>query len=162
MWIMISSSLDIDFIHGDIHGRSCKKMSNFNYFPIAWMLTSNKSLDKIKNIQKRALRFVLNDYETSYHDLLIQSEVSGIKIMTLRLLAIEVFKCVIKLNSEYLNEMLTIKIVHTTFVIVLFWKGPIRISSTKYKVVSLGDFKNIIKSWNGPSCKCPVCSTFLN
>ena len=24
-WIMISNSLDIDFIHGDIHGRSCKK-----------------------------------------------------------------------------------------------------------------------------------------
>ena len=28
-------------------------------------------------------------------------------------------------------------------------------------VVSLGDFKNIIKSWNGPSYKCPVCSTFF-
>ena len=28
-------------------------------------------------------------------------------------------------------------------------------------VVSLGDFKNIIKSWNGPSCKCPVCRFFL-
>ena len=25
MWIMISNELDIDFIHGDIHGRSCKK-----------------------------------------------------------------------------------------------------------------------------------------
>ena len=24
-WIVISNSLDIDFIHGDIHGRSCKK-----------------------------------------------------------------------------------------------------------------------------------------
>ena len=24
-WMMISNSLDIDFIHGDIHGRSCKK-----------------------------------------------------------------------------------------------------------------------------------------
>ena len=26
-WIVISNSLDIDFIHGDIHGRSCKKFS---------------------------------------------------------------------------------------------------------------------------------------
>ena len=26
-WIMISNSLDIDFIHGDIHGRSCKNIS---------------------------------------------------------------------------------------------------------------------------------------
>ena len=25
-WQVISNSLDIDFIHGDIHGRSCKKM----------------------------------------------------------------------------------------------------------------------------------------
>ena len=25
-WIMISNSLDIDFVHGDIHGRSCKKL----------------------------------------------------------------------------------------------------------------------------------------
>ena len=26
-WIMISNSLDIDFIHGDIQGRSCKKIT---------------------------------------------------------------------------------------------------------------------------------------
>ena len=25
-WIVISNSLDIDFIHGDIHGRSCKNV----------------------------------------------------------------------------------------------------------------------------------------
>ena len=27
-WIVITNSLDIDFIHGDIHGRSCKKVMN--------------------------------------------------------------------------------------------------------------------------------------
>ena len=27
-WIVISNSLDIDFIHGDIHDRSCKKLQN--------------------------------------------------------------------------------------------------------------------------------------
>ena len=73
------------------------------------MFTCKKSLDRIENIQKRALRFVLDDYESSYHDLLIQCEVPGIKIMTLRLLAIDVFKCVNKLNPEYLSEMFTIK-----------------------------------------------------
>ena len=26
-WIMISYSLDIDFIHGNIHDRSCKKVT---------------------------------------------------------------------------------------------------------------------------------------
>ena len=84
-------------------------MSNFIFCPIVWLFTCNKSLDRIENIQNRALRFVLDDYESGYHDLLIQCEVSGIKIMTLRLLAIEVFECVNKLNPEYLNEMFAIK-----------------------------------------------------
>ena len=30
MWQVISNSLDIDFIHGDIHGRSCKKLLIFH------------------------------------------------------------------------------------------------------------------------------------
>ena len=85
------------------------KMSNFNYCHIEWMFTGNKSLDRIENIQKRALRSVLDDYGSSYHDLLIQTEVPGIKIMKLCLLAIEVFKCVNKLNPEYMNVMFTIK-----------------------------------------------------
>ena len=84
-------------------------MSNFNYCPIVWMFTGKKSLDRIENIIKRALRFVLDDYGSRYHDLLIQSEVPGIKIVTLRLLTMEVFKCVYKLNPEYFNEMFTIK-----------------------------------------------------
>ena len=32
-WIVISNSLDIDFIHGDIHGRSCKK----KYIHVLWL-----------------------------------------------------------------------------------------------------------------------------
>ena len=32
-WIVISNSLDIDFIHGDIHDRSCKKMSYTSLMP---------------------------------------------------------------------------------------------------------------------------------
>ena len=51
-------------------------MSNFIFCPTVWMFTCNKSLDRIENIKKRALRFVLDDYESSYHDLLIQCEVS--------------------------------------------------------------------------------------
>ena len=81
-------------------------MSNFNYCPIVWMFTSKKSLEQIENIKKRALRFVLNNYQSNYHGLFNKSEASGIKIITLRLLAIEVYKCVNNFNPEYLNEML--------------------------------------------------------
>ena len=32
MWIMISNSLDIIFIHRDIHGRWCNKMEHLRHF----------------------------------------------------------------------------------------------------------------------------------
>jgi len=38
-------------------------LSNFRYCSLNWMFSSAKSLLKIENIQKRALRFILNDYE---------------------------------------------------------------------------------------------------
>ena len=40
--------------------------SNFNYCPLVWMFSSKRSLNEIKNLQKRALRFVLDDYTSSY------------------------------------------------------------------------------------------------
>ena len=45
-------------------------LSNFNYFPLVWMLSSVKYLDKIENLQKQALRFMVLDYESSYDELL--------------------------------------------------------------------------------------------
>ena len=44
--------------------------SNFNYCPFVWHFSSRKSINKIENIQKRALRFLLNDYSSDYETLL--------------------------------------------------------------------------------------------
>ena len=48
------------------------------------MFSSERSFTAIENIQKRALRFVLNDYTSSFQELLNDNGVSGIRIMTLR------------------------------------------------------------------------------
>ena len=45
-------------------------LSNFNYGPLVWMLSSVKSLNKIENLPKRALRFMPSDYESTYDELL--------------------------------------------------------------------------------------------
>ena len=45
-------------------------ISNFNYCPVVWMFTSKSSLNKRENIQKRALRFVCNDFISNYSELL--------------------------------------------------------------------------------------------
>ena len=49
------------------------------------------------------------DYQTGYPDLLQIANVPGIKIMVLRYLAIEVFKCVNEISPAYLNDMFTRK-----------------------------------------------------
>ena len=40
--------------------------SNFDYFPLVWMFPHKKSLNEISSLRKRALRFLLNDFENSY------------------------------------------------------------------------------------------------
>ena len=43
-------------------------ISNFNYCPLVWIFSTAKSLNK--SLQKRALRFLYNDYSISYEGLL--------------------------------------------------------------------------------------------
>ena len=45
-------------------------ISNFNYSPLVWMFSITQSLNKIEHLQKRALRFLYDDFEASYEHLL--------------------------------------------------------------------------------------------
>ena len=69
-------------------------LSNFNYCPLAWMLTDAKSVHKIETIQKRALRFILNDYERFiekvYKDLLKKSGSPSVNLRKTRSFCIEI------------------------------------------------------------------------
>lgn len=47
--------------------------SNFNYCPLVWNFSSYKSLLRIEQIQKRALRFLLNDNDSTYDELLLKA-----------------------------------------------------------------------------------------
>ena len=49
-------------------------ISNFNYFFLVWNISSTQSLRKIENLQKRALRFLLNNYNRKYEDLREKTE----------------------------------------------------------------------------------------
>ena len=66
--------------------------SNFNYCPLEWHFSSRKSINKIENIQKRALRFLLNDYSSDYETLLKKTNKCTMEVKRLRLLALEIFK----------------------------------------------------------------------
>ena len=155
-------------------------MSNFDYCPLVWMFTSKTSLSKLENIQKRVLRFVVDDYQSGYTDLLQNGNVPGIKTMVLRYLAIEMFRCIKQINPAYLNAMFTRKEcpcalrdssilvrpkVKLTQYGLKFFKSCCakiwNILPTSYKAdISLDEFKTLIKSWDGPKCKCSACDLY--
>ena len=85
-------------------------MANFNYCSLVWKFTSAQSLIKIGNLQKRALRFLLNDYGSTYEDLLEEySLYPHINLRRPRTLCIEIYKTLNKLNPGYMNDIFKLR-----------------------------------------------------
>ena len=70
-------------------------MSNFNYCPLIWMFFNATSLKKIENLQKRALRFLYNNFLLTYEELLDKANSSTINVKRLRFLCVEIYKTII-------------------------------------------------------------------
>ena len=79
--------------------------SNFNYCPLTWIFCGKKNTDKLEKLQERALRFVFNDSISTYELLLKNAELLPLSVLRLKLLAIEVYKCINCINPEYMNDM---------------------------------------------------------
>ena len=62
------------------------------------MLTNAKSVHKLEAIQKRPLHFTLNDYESSYKDLLKKLGNQSMNLRSTRSLYIEIYKTI---NKEF-------------------------------------------------------------
>ena len=85
-------------------------MANFNYCSLVRKFTSAQSLIKIGNLQKRALRFLLNDYGSTYEDLLEEySLYPHINLRRPRTFCIEIYKTLNKLNPGYMNDIFKLR-----------------------------------------------------
>ena len=73
-------------------------MSNFNYFSLVWMFSNATSLRKIEKLQKRALRFLSNNYQLAYEELLHKANCSTMNVKRLRFLCVEIYKTINNLN----------------------------------------------------------------
>ena len=65
-------------------------MPNFNYCSLVWNFSSVQSLNKIENLLKRALRFLLNDYGSTYEDMLEKFGYPNMNVRRQRTLFIEI------------------------------------------------------------------------
>ena len=83
--------------------------SNFNYCPLVWMFSSAKSLNKVEFLQKRALRLLYDNYDSSYESLLKLAEKSTMNVTGLRSLCTDIFKTLNNINPVFMNEIFELR-----------------------------------------------------
>ena len=69
------------------------------------MFCSKTNLDKLENLQERALRFVFRDTTSPYNSLLKRGNFLPLFVYRIRCLGIEGYKCFLGLNPDYLNNL---------------------------------------------------------
>ena len=88
---------------------NCYFYSNFNYCPLAWMLSSVKSSNKVESLQKRAFCFLYEDYVSSYQELLQKAGKETMKVNRLKSLCIKIYKLINNINPTYMNEIFKLR-----------------------------------------------------
>ena len=71
---------------------------HFNYFPLVWYFTTAKHVQKLEKIQERALRFITDDYISTYENLLINTGVTSTRMGQIQKLCIEIYKTLSNIN----------------------------------------------------------------
>ena len=84
-------------------------MSNFNYFPLVWMFSDATSLKKIEDLQKRALRFLYNNYQLTYEELLDKANSSTMNVKRLRFLCLEIYKTINNVNPSFMKQIFELR-----------------------------------------------------
>ena len=152
-------------------------MSNFNYCPVIWHFCGECNTRKIEKIQERALRFIYEDYCSTYEQLLIKSKLPSLEIRRIRMIAIEVYKIINKQCPLYLHELIEIKKCNYSFRNNNIADVP-RVRTTTHGLHSfryagaklwnelpnkmreempLGQFKSVVGNWEGSLCQCSSC-----
>ena len=151
--------------------------SNFQYANTVWHFTNTPNIIKMEKIHRRALRVVLNDYISSYKILLEKANVSSLYVSRIKVIAIETYKCINKINPKFLHSLFNINdtgyqlrddkkiqlpiVNSTTYGLHSFkyeaskiWNMvPYNIKNTE----KLSLFITHINNWAGPQCVCGNC-----
>ena len=154
----------------------CTVQNKKLYFckPATTIIPTFHTIQKMENIQKRVLRFLFDDNESSYETLLSLSGIKTLFLRRIQLFAIEVYKSINGYNPVFMTSMFSMKRIQYDFrdnfklIVPHFnnvtrgqrsfrcygdhvWNGvPVEIKAT----ANIAVFKRLVKLWNGPSCQC--------
>ena len=84
-------------------------IESFNYCLLVWMFSSASLLKKIENFQKRAQRFLYNNYEISYEDLLLKLDRATMNVNRFRVLCTKIDKTINNLNPEFMRDLFSLR-----------------------------------------------------
>ena len=84
-------------------------LSNFNYFLLAWLLCSESNSKKLEKNQERALRFVYDDFKSTYEELLNKANIPLLHIKRIRTMAVETFRILNDMSPPVLSDLVRIR-----------------------------------------------------
>jgi hypothetical protein len=151
---------------------------HFNYCPIVWHFCNTTSMRKIEKIQYRALKYVYNDFVSSYSTLRDKCNRPLLYTQRIRSLMIEGYKCINKYNCVYFHDLVRLKtndlycmrnvkpLEQPTVNTVKYGLNSYRYQCAKFCgidnnikcALTLKEFTCLINKWNGPTCNCSFCS----
>ena len=160
---------------------SCKQkifdafvLSNFNYCTSVYHFCNVGNSRKLEQLQKRALRYVYLDFESSYENLLLKAGKSTLYINRLKEIMLSVYKIINGLmppmdqrffeTSTSVYNMRFVKMKVPQYNTVSYGKNSIRYQGAKLyndlklrsQFKCLSDFKQFIRDWK-PECACGSC-----
>ena len=145
--------------------------------PLVWHFCSKTNSDKLERLHYRALKFVYQDFNSSYELLLSNNRHSTLNLQRLRQLALETFKIVHGKSPGYLQELLqksdskysqrnilplkvqrtkTVKYGTNSFS-ALATKTWNKLPNHIKRETSFNVFRSLISQWQGETCKCAAC-----
>ena len=80
-------------------------LSNFNYCPLVWHFCSKRDTDKMQKVQIRALRMVLDDYESDHETLLLKAKIQTLHVGRIKTLATDMYKTLHSSNPSYISDI---------------------------------------------------------
>ena len=152
-------------------------MSNLNFCPLIWHFYSKGNTEKLEKIHFSAVKFIFQDFNSSYDILFEKAGTITLHLCRLRCLAIETFKIVYGLSPSYLRDFVCVKEFSYNFRYTNLLELP-RLKSTRFgsnsfrfqaakvsnslpeqarKITDFDSFRTFIKGWGGTQCRCALC-----
>ena len=153
--------------------------SNFNYCPLVWMFSHAKSLKKVEALQKRALPFLYDDYNSPSEEILKKSGKFCMEFNRLRYLCIEIYKTISNINPSFMKQIFQLRETNRFRNQYKLNLNVPKVNQVSYGEKSLGYYvpkiwnslpfhvktsENLktfidIKNWNGSTYNCRVCQS---